>query len=358
MKLIALISEDNNGNLEVIPTTEDKEMHIEYHGIQFKDSLKLINSPLRSIVAQTLGDDLEHYKHTKTQLRRYYEEHSKQWNDKNIDLLTREEYMFFTLFKSYNSLNNTVIPSREQYIDDMKCEMMLQDEYDHMVKLWKTFDIKTWGEYYELYNVLDVTLMTDIFEHFRNTTLKAFGVDPMHYITTPQMAYSLFLKDTMEGDHGENALKTLGEKWTQYIIRINTNEGLTEKNLEKIFMVHMGEFYGNNGIRLMEKNEIDDFIRLLKNLRGEITQIVKRHAKVDIDNKEQATESKEGIYYLDANNLYGGAMHRMMPYELASVPQREQVMEKINRNPIKWVKSLNTFDKYEYFIECDIETPT
>ena len=98
----------------------------------------------------------------------------------------------------------------------------------------------------------------------------------------------------------------------------------------------------------MEKNEIDDFIRLLKNLRGEITQIVKRHAKVDIDNKEQA--SNEGIYYLDANNLYGRAMHRMMPYELVGVPQREQVMEKINRNPIKWVKSLNIFDKYGYFI--------
>ena len=90
--------------------------------------------------------------------------------------------------------------------------------------------------------------MADAFEHFRNTTLKAFGVDPMHYITTPQMAYSLFLKVTMEGDHDENALKTLGEKWAQYIIQINTNEGLTEKNLEKIFMVCMGEFYGNKGI--------------------------------------------------------------------------------------------------------------
>ena len=51
-------------------------------------------------------------------------------------------------------------------------------------------------------------------------------------------------------------------------------------------------------------------------------------------------------------------MHRMIPYELVSVPQREQVMEKINRNPIKWGKSLNTFDKYGYFIEYDIETPT
>ena len=62
--------------------------------------------------------------------------------------------------------------------------------------------------------------------------------------------------------------------------------GLTEKNLEKIFMVHMGEFYRNKDIRLIEKNEIDDFIRLLKNLRGGITQIVKRHANVDIDNKD------------------------------------------------------------------------
>ena len=47
---------------------------------------------------------------------------------------------------------------------------------------------------------------------------------------------------------------------------------------------------------------------------------MKRHAKVDIDNKEQATASSEGIYYLDANNLYGGAMHRMMPYELVGIP--------------------------------------
>ena len=42
---------------------------------------------------------------------------------------------------------------------------------------------------------------------------------------------------------------------------------------------------------MIEKNEIDDFIRLLKKLRGGITQIMKRHEKVDIDNKEQASVS-------------------------------------------------------------------
>ena len=226
-----------------------------------------------------------------------------------------------------------------------------------MVKLWQTFDIKTWGEYYELYNVLDVTLMADAFEHFRVTTLKAFGVDPMHSITAPQMAYSLFLKVTMEGIHNDTTLRLLSGKWAQYIMRINANKGLTEKQLVNVFMNRMGEFYESKGIRLMETNEIDDFMRLLKNLRGGITQIVKRHAKVSIDNTEQTTANSKGIYYLDANNLYGGAMHRMIPYELVGVLERREVMEKINRDPNGWVQSLKTFGKYGFFIECDIEAP-
>ena len=106
-----------------------------------------------------------------------------------------------------------------------------------------------------------------------------------------------------------------------------------------------------------QSDEIDDFMRLLKNLRVNITQIVKRHAKVNIGNTEQGTGSKEGVYYLDANYLYGGAMHRMMPYELVGVPERQEVMEKINRDPNGWVQSLKTFGKYGFFIECDIEAP-
>ena len=124
---------------------------------------------------------------------------------------------------------------------------------------------------------------------------------------------------------------------------------------------HIGDLKNQQKTVIEESNrhldEIDDFIRLLKNLRGGITQIVKRHAKVDIDNTEQTTAGSEGIYYLNANNLYGGAMHRMMPYELVGIPERQEVMEKINRDPNGWVQSLKTFGKYGFFIECDIEAP-
>ena len=53
---------------------------------------------------------------------------------------------------------------------------------------------------------------------------------------------------------------TLARKWAQYIMRINTNEGLAEKQLVNVFMNRMGEFYESKGIRLMETNEIDDFM--------------------------------------------------------------------------------------------------
>ena len=91
------------------------------------------------------------------------------------------------------------------------------------------------------------------------------------------MAYSLFLKVTMEGNHGENALKTLGEKWSSYMMRIGANEGKSEKELQKVFIDRMSEFYKNQGIQMMREHQVNDFIPLLHNLRGGITQIVKRH---------------------------------------------------------------------------------
>ena len=50
-------------------------------------------------------------------------------------------------------------------------------------------------------------------------------------------------------------------------------------------------------------------------------------------------------------------MHRIMPYELVGVPERREIMERINRDPNGWVQSLKTFGKYGFFIECDIEAP-
>ena len=93
---------------------------------------------------------------------------------------------------------------------------------------------------------------------------------------------------------------------------------------------------------MIEEGNIDDFLRLKNNLLGGIIQIAKRHAVVNIENKRQGSVNKKDTLYVDINNLYGGTMHRMMLYELVGVSQREHEMKKINQDPNKWVKSLNT----------------
>ena len=105
-------------------------------------------------------------------------------------------------------------------------------------------------------------------------------------------------------------------------------------------------------------NIVEDFVHPLKNLWGGITQIVKWNAKINIDNKEQATVSNHPFTTSTLTTcMEEFCMHRMIPYELVGVPERWEVMEKINRDPNGWVQSLKTFDKYGFFIECDIEAP-
>ena len=107
-------------------------------GISWHSIKRLVETDQQScqtIVTQTLDNDLDQYKHTKTQLRHFCEERGKQWSDEYIDLLTRKVPMFYTLIKSYDSLNHALILSLEQCIDNIKDEMIPQNEYDHMMKL-------------------------------------------------------------------------------------------------------------------------------------------------------------------------------------------------------------------------------
>ena len=69
------------GKIEEIPSSMDKEMMIEMDGIQFKDSYKMISAPLKRIVSDTLGNDLNNYRYTKLLLKQYLEDHNKPYDE-------------------------------------------------------------------------------------------------------------------------------------------------------------------------------------------------------------------------------------------------------------------------------------
>ena len=131
------------------------------------------------------------------------------------------------------------------------------DDYAHAQKVWKAFDCTTLGDYHDLYNRTDVLLLADIFETFRKTCLRQYGLDPAHYYTSPGLSWDALLKKT--------------------------------------------------GVELELLTDYDQHLFIEKGMRGGISMVSKRYARANnprVDGYDP-TIPKSHILYLDANNLYG-----------------------------------------------------
>lgn len=68
------------------------------------------------------------------------------------------------------------------------------NDYYHACEVYKKFKCKTLKDYLRLYLYVDVVLLSDIFQNFRNLTMQFFELDPVHFITTPNLSWHAGLK--------------------------------------------------------------------------------------------------------------------------------------------------------------------
>jgi len=62
--------------------------------------------------------------------------------------------------------------------------------------VWEAYSCKTLGDYHNLYVKTDVALFADVFENFRNLYQEQYGLDPVHYLTSPGLNWDVLLKKT------------------------------------------------------------------------------------------------------------------------------------------------------------------
>jgi len=130
--------------------------------------------------------------------------------------------------------------------------------------------MKTWKEYHDLYLCCDTLQLADVFEEFRKVSIETYGLDPAYYYSTPNYSWDCLLRNTRLVDG-------------KYII---------DKNL------------GGEPLELELLTEPDMFMMFEKCIRGGISQVGRqRKAVADLTHK---------LLYLDANNLYGWAMTRLL----------------------------------------------
>ena len=216
--------------------------------IRFIDSFKFLQASLADLVENLKSSDFKN-------LNRVIKN--------NSSLLTRKGVYPYDYVTSINKLKETKLPSKKAFYSKLYDEEISDEDYQHAINVWKTFNCQTLQDYHDLYLKTDVLLLADVFENFRKTCLKHYKLDPCHYYTAPGLAWDACLKET-------------------------------KQNLQLL-------------------KDYDMLMMFERGIRGGISHISKRYATAN--NKYMKDEKKPSkfIQYLFANNLYGWAMSQKLP---------------------------------------------
>ena len=183
-----------------------------------------------------------------------------------FSLLTRKGVYPYEYMDTLEKLKETKLPSREAFCTRLNGVGINDEDYEHAREVWETFEMKNLEDYHNLYNQVDILLLADVFENFRNICIKNYKLDPAYYYTAPGLAWDAVLK----------------------VIEVKL-ELLSEKDM--LLMVEKG-------------------------IRGGVSMISNRYGKANneyIGNRFDDKEPSKYIAYLDANNLYGWAMSKPLP---------------------------------------------
>ncbi|KAE9522671.1 hypothetical protein AGLY_016944 [Aphis glycines] len=176
-------------NIHVIPNSTEKyisfskEVALRF-SIKFVDTFRFMASSL-SELAENLLEDKSRFKET-----------LKLFSNKTLDLVTRKGVFPYEYIDNWSKLNETRLPLKSAFYNSLKDEEINNNDYSHAKKIWKVFNIKTLGEYSDLYLKTDVAILTDVFENFRDLCLSTLSLDPAHYMTAPGFAFDCMLKYT------------------------------------------------------------------------------------------------------------------------------------------------------------------
>ena len=95
---------------------------------------------------------------------------------------------------SWKRFNETDLTSKDNFYGTLNLEGISDDDYQHAINVWHTFNISNLGEYHDLYVQLDTTLLSDIFETFRDKNIETDKLDPAYFLITPGLSWWTCLK--------------------------------------------------------------------------------------------------------------------------------------------------------------------
>ena len=96
---------------------------------------------------------------------------SQEFGNNVLDLV-KQKRLFPNEYMSDFQKFREGLPSKEKFYSSLIDKKISDKEYEHVLNVWKKFEMKTMKYYYDLDLKCDVLLLGDVFKKFRNNSLK------------------------------------------------------------------------------------------------------------------------------------------------------------------------------------------
>ncbi|XP_050523883.1 uncharacterized protein LOC126895735 [Daktulosphaira vitifoliae] len=246
--------------ISVIPNSEEKYISVTKHvtnnfSIRFVDTFRFMASSLSTLAGNLMTPYFVKFRET-----------AQVFRPEDMPLVTHKGVYPYEYTDSWAKLDETVLPPRDAFYSQLNESNIDDDDYRHATEVWNRFGCSTLGEYSDLYLKIDVLLLADVFENFRDICTTTYNLDPAHYYTAPGFSFDCMLKYTR--------------------------------------------------VKLELLNDYDMLLMVEQGIRGRLVQAVKHYAKANNPKTPgyDPTKPNSWIVYQDCNNLYGWAMSQPMPY--------------------------------------------
>ena len=168
--------EECHMNINCIPNNMEKYMAFMLgNHLVFLDSFQFMSSSLDNLV-KNLPD--EAFKYTKHEFKK------EQFN-----LMKQKGIYPYDHMDCFDRFNESQLPKKQDFYSILNNEHISDEQYKHAQNVWDTFNLKTMGDYHDLYLKSDILLLADVFENFRKTCLQYYQLDPCHYFTSPGLSW-------------------------------------------------------------------------------------------------------------------------------------------------------------------------
>ena len=223
-------------------------------------------------------------------------------NDLNkFVLLLRQGVYPYGYADTWERFSKISLPSKKDFYSNLNMEDISDINYRHANNVFKVFKLENLGDYHDLYVQSDTLLLADVFNNFRDMFIKEYELDPAHFLSLPGLAWQACLKKT--------------------------------------------------NIELELLTDYDMLLMVEEGIRGGICHSIHRYAKANNQYMKNYNNNEEPSYiqYLDANNLYGWAMSKILPVNGFKWLDNEHVINE------EFIKNYSENDKKGYILAEDVK---